>query len=249
MLKFNNVSYSYTKNKLVLDNVSFNVNDNEIAVLLAPNGTGKTTCLKLITSILKPNSGDILYNDESILDMKDIERSKLISYVSQETISLSLSVYEIIMLGRSPYYKFTETKEDIEIVENIIKELGLSEIAFRDFDTLSGGERQIVMIGRALAQSPKILIFDEPTSNLDIKNQILIGNVIKKISKEKNVSVIISTHDINLALNTGDKFIMFKDKTIKYKGGSSIITKESIKDIFDSDVEIKTIDDKKVIIY
>ena len=249
MLKFNNVTYSYTKNKLVLDNVSFNVNENEVAILLAPNGSGKTTCLKLITSILKPICGDILYNDESIINMKDIERSKLISYVSQETMPLSLSVYEIVMLGRSPYYKFSETKEDIEIVENIIKELGLGDIAFREFDTLSGGEKQIVMIARALAQSPKVLIFDEPTSNLDIKNQILIGNLIKRISKEKNISIIISTHDINLALNTGDKFIMFKDKAIKYEGDSSIITKESIKDIFDSDVEIKEIDNKKIIIY
>ena len=249
MLKINNISYSYTKERAILNNISFEINDNEIGVLLAPNGVGKTTCLKCIASILKVNSGDILCDDVSLLNLKDLERAKYISYVSQENSIPYLTVYDLIMLGRSMHYSFSPKEEDYAEVEKVINDLELNDLAFRDYNTLSGGEKQIVMIARAIVQKPKILILDEPTSNLDIKNQLKIIELIKKISKELNISVIMSMHDINLALKVGEKFILMKDSIIKYIGNKDIITEESIKDVFDVEIKIENKDKNKTIIY
>ena len=238
MLKINNISYSYNKNKIVLDNLSFSVNDGEVLVLLAPNGVGKTTCLKCIANILKVSSGDILYDDISLINLKDNERAKYLSYVAQENSIPYLNVYDLIMLGRSMHYTFTPKEEDYALVEKVIKDLDLEDLAFRDYNTLSGGEKQIVMIARAIVQKPKVLILDEPTSNLDINNQLRIIDIIKKISKEESIAVILSMHDINLSLKVGDKFIMLKDSKVMYEGDKSIITKESIKEVFDVDIEV-----------
>ena len=124
----------------------------------------------------------------------------------------------------------------------------LGDFAHRNVDELSGGERQKIAIARAMAQEPKLMVFDEPTGNLDIANEQLIIQEAKKLAKEKNISILSSLHDLNQALSFGDKFFFMKDGVIKYAGGKEIITEEVVKDIYDIDVKITQVDGKTVML-
>ncbi len=250
MLEIKNLSFRYNKSSpLILDDISFTLNESEISIILSPNGEGKTTIIKLINGILKKTSGDISYNDIDLEKLKTNEKAKLISYVAQENDIPYLTVYEVIMLGRTPYIRFKESKNDIKIVNDIIDEMHLNEFRNRDYNTLSGGEKQLVMIARALAQEPKIIMLDEPTSNLDISKSINVSKILKELTKEKNLIVLISMHDINLALNLGDNFMLLKDTKIIQMGSTKIINEKIIKDVFNIDVKIKNERNKKYIVY
>ena len=249
MLKINNLSFSYHKNKDVLMGISFEVKNENIVVLLGPNGSGKSTLLKCILSLNKVRKGDILYNDKSILNISPSDRAKLISYVPQENVSSSLTIYEVILLGRLPYITFYESKEDIEIVNNIIKDMGLEDIKDKRINETSLGQRQKVMIAKALAQKSEIILLDEPMNNLDIENQLELIKTIKSLEEKEHKLVIITLHDIDTALSLGTKFIMLKNGELRYFGDESIITKESIKEIFNVDIITKDIDGKRRIFY
>jgi iron complex transport system ATP-binding protein len=152
------------------------------------------------------------------------------------------------MLGRLSYFGVRAADSDRRVVENIIKEMKLEELAVRSVSELSGGERQKIAIARAMAQQPGLIVFDEPTGNLDPANEELIILEARKLAKQKNISILSSLHDINQALYFGDKFFFLKDGKIKYAGSHNIVTKEVIKDIYDVDVKIITVDDRKVVV-
>ncbi|MCR5741039.1 MAG: ABC transporter ATP-binding protein [Gammaproteobacteria bacterium] len=249
MLKVSNISFKYKEGNKVLDNVSFDLKEGLVNVLLAPNGAGKTTLIKCICGLEKASEGSIYYNDLDINQMKVKEKSKILSYVPQELSIPYLNVYEVIMLGRVPYINFKETKEDENIVFEIIEKLGLSEFTYREFDTLSGGEKQLVMIARALVQNPKILVLDEPTSNLDISKSIMIMKKIKELTVEHNIITLVSMHDLNLALNYGDNFVLIKDEKILNYGSKDIVTNEAIKELFNIEVNILNDGNNKIINY
>ena len=140
------------------------------------------------------------------------------------------------------------SQRDYEIVETILTRLGLESYALRDVDTLSGGEYQKVVLARALAQQPKALLLDEPTSNLDIKNQVSVMKLVREYCEEKKIAVIVSIHDLNLALRYSDKFLMLKDGAIYAYGDASVITRESIRDVYRLDVEVIRHGNRKFII-
>ncbi|MBQ3903304.1 MAG: ABC transporter ATP-binding protein, partial [Lachnospiraceae bacterium] len=159
-----------------------------------------------------------------------------------------LSVFDSIMLGRISYFGLSAGSEDISAVNRIIDEMGLSSIANRNAEELSGGEKQKVAIARALAQEPKLLIFDEPTGNLDIANEQLIIRESKKLSREKGISILSSLHDLNEALDLGDRFFFLKDGRILFEGGIDVFSQETITKTFDAKVRITEVSGKKVIL-
>ena len=248
MLKISNLSFKYQKKfPLVLDNVYLNLGDGEIGILLGKNGGGKSTLFKIIVGLLKPTQGEIYFNDINLNKIKIKERAKLISYVPQNIQFGDLTVYETILSGRVTHYSIFPSIKDVEIVQNLIKEMGLEGFLNKNINELSGGEKQKIAIARALVQEPKILIFDEPTGNLDIGNEQLILQEAKKICRNKNISILISIHDISIASYYGDKFFLLKDNKIKYSGDKEIINEETISDIFDVKATIKEIENKKFI--
>ena len=220
----------------------------EIGILLGKNGSGKTTLFNSILGINKPSDGTIVYEGEDMLKMSRTERARRIAYVPQNIQFGMLSVYDSIMLGRLSYFGVRAGDSDRKVVEGIIKEMKLENLAARNVSELSGGERQKIAIARAMAQEPGMIVFDEPTGNLDLANEELIIQEAKKLARENNIAILSSLHDLNQALYFGDRFFFLKDGKIKYSGGEEIITSDVINDVFDVNMKIVTIDDKKIII-
>ena len=249
MLQVDNLQFRYAKSGApVLDGASLELKQGEIGILLGKNGSGKTTLFKNILGIEKPESGDIHFGGENLLKMKRRERARRIAYVPQHIHFGDLSVLDSVLMGRVSYFGMKASLEDYVAVEKILEDMGLTDFASRSAEALSGGEKQKIAIARAMAQEPKLMVFDEPTGNLDIANEQLIIQEAKKLAKEKNISILSSLHDLNQALYFGDKFFFLKDGVVKYAGGKEIVTEEVIKDIFDIDVRIVTIDHQKVIL-
>ena len=249
MLNVENLTFRYSKfSRPVLNGASLELKPGEIGILLGKNGSGKTTLFKNILGINKPGSGKILFEGEDLLKMSRKERARRIAYVPQDIHFGALTVFDSIMLGRISYFGLKSGDDDYAAVEKILVDMHLESFAFRMVDELSGGERQKVAIARAMAQEPKLMVFDEPTGNLDIANEQLIIEEARKLAKEKNIAILSSLHDLNQALSLGDKFFFLKNGVVKYAGGREIITPEVVKDTFDVDVRIREIDGQTVVL-
>ena len=235
MLKVSNLFFSYNKNKKVLDDVSFDIKQGECVILLGPNGVGKTTLLSLLLGNNKTKEGSISYFDKDIKELNAKEKADYISYVPQLISGNDLTVFDTVILGRLPYYKIYPNKNDINLTNEYISKFGLQELKDKQTNQISGGERQIVSLVRGLIQESKLLIFDEPTNNLDINAQLRVLDIIKE-EKKKNKSFLISMHDINQALAIGDKFIFLKNGKIY-----AICSKNEIKEaIIDEVYNVKS---------
>lgn len=249
MIEIKDLSFRYSRfSDNVLSGVSLTLDDGEIGILLGKNGSGKTTLFRNILGINHPATGSILFDGKDITRLSRRERARLIAYVPQHIHFGELSVFDSIMLGRISYFGLSAGSEDISAVNRIIDEMGLSSIANRNAEELSGGEKQKVAIARALAQEPKLLIFDEPTGNLDIANEQLIIRESKKLSREKGISILSSLHDLNEALDLGDRFFFLKDGRILFEGGIDVFSQETITKTFDAKVRITEVSGKKIIL-
>ncbi len=249
MLSISDVSFRYSNRyPMVLDGISLELNDGEIGVVLGRNGSGKTTLFKNIIGIESPTSGSITFDGVDLSTISRRERAQKIAYVPQDIRFGSLTVYDTVLMGRVSYFGFKSGKHDQDVVDEILCEMGLESFAARNVQELSGGERQKIAIARALAQEPRMMIFDEPTGNLDIANEQLIVEEAKRVARERSISILTSVHDLNLAMELGDKFYFMKGGKIVYSGRDEIFTVENISDIFDAQIRIVDIDGKKVII-
>lgn len=233
-----NLNFSYPKNH-VLRKIAFSIEEGDYLAILGTNGAGKSTLLKCLNRILKVKRGKVHIDNKDISLFKRIDLAKNIAYVPQVHDYSRTRVFDAILLGRKPYIKWDLGEKDIEIVEDIIELLDLQSYAMSYTDELSGGELQKVVIARALAQEPKVLLMDEPTSNLDLKNQMEVLEIIKNIIEVKNISAIVTMHDLNLALRFANKFLLLKEGMIFDFGDKSIINSKSIKEVYDVDVVIE----------
>lgn len=249
MLNVENVAFRYSRfSRPVLNGANLQLEAGQIGILLGRNGSGKTTLFKNILGIHKPDSGFITFEGEDLLKMSRKERARCIAYVPQDIRFGALTVFDSILLGRISYFGLKSGDEDYRAVEQILMDMHLEEFAFRNVDELSGGERQKIAIARAMAQEPKLMVFDEPTGNLDMANEQLIIREARRLAREKNIAILASLHDLNQALELGDRFFFLKDGAVKYAGGKEIITPEVIRDIFDIHVRIAEIDGETYIL-
>lgn len=239
-LDIDKLSFGYNLNQTVLADISFSIDENEFISVVGPNGTGKTTLLKCINRILCPQAGAVTFNGNSIMNWQQKDIARIIAYAPQYANGAwPMQVINAVMMGRLPHAKGRYSALDREIVFSILQKMELEKFAFRDIRHLSGGERQKVAVARALAQQPKIVILDEPTSNLDLKNQLQILDLIASLCKAEHLAVIMSIHDLNLAAMFSDKMIMLKDARI-YACGSpdSVLTQDNIAAVYGVDVSV-----------
>ena len=215
MLKVDHLGFRYSKrSRPVLSGADLELEQGEIGILLGKNGSGKTTLFKNILGIHRPGQGAIRFNGENLLRMSRRERAARIAYVPQDIQFGALTVFDSILMGRISRFGLKASHDDYLAVEKILADMGLESYAHRNVDELSGGERQKIAIARAMAQEPKLMVFDEPTGNLDIANEQLIMAEAKKLAKERGISILSSLHDLNQALYFGDKFFFLKDGSI-----------------------------------
>ena len=249
MLEIQNLRFRYSRRgPMVLDGVDLTLRDGEIGILLGKNGSGKTTLFKNILGIQKPASGSLRFDGEDLLRMNRRERARRIAYVPQSIHFGALSVFDTVLMGRVSYFGYKAGREDQAAVETILRDMRLENYAARNVEELSGGERQKIAIARALAQEPRLLVFDEPTGNLDIANEQLIIEEARRVAAEKGIGILTSLHDLNHALDLGERFFFMKGGRIRHAGGSEIVTEDVIRETFDAEVRIMEIEGKKIII-
>ena len=237
MIEVQNISFAYGKQN-VLRHVSFTLDYGMVLGILGNNGAGKSTLITCLNKILRPNDGRVLLDDVDILKMGRMEMARLVAYVPQKAETTQSTVYDTALLGRRPYIKWSMSQEDLDICDRVMEQLGIESIKLRPINELSGGEVQKVMLARALVQQPKLLLLDEPTSNLDPRNQHEIMNLIHNMAKEQNFAVITVIHDLNLAARYCDRFLFMKDGTVFSYGGADAMTRDTIKSVYGIDAHI-----------
>ena len=249
MLEIKDLRFRYSaRSPMVLDGIDLSLGDGKIGILLGKNGSGKTTLFKMIPGILKPESGSLRFDGKDLTKISRRERAGMAAYVPQNIRFGALTVYDSVLMGRVSGFGFRPGKKDHETVRRILHDMGLESFAARNVEELSGGEQQKVAIARALAQEPRLLVFDEPTGNLDLANEQLILSEARRLAGEKGISILISLHDLNQALELGDRFFFIKDGRIHSAGGEEIVTEETIREVFSADVRMIRAEGKKIII-
>jgi len=240
-IEINNLAYSYEQ-KIVLEDLTCCFNAGQIHIILGINGAGKSTLVKLLNRFLKPRSGSILLAGKGLSDLTLNQIAKSIGYVAQQHQPCELTVTDYILLGRKPHLKWNFGINDEKIVFAVMEKLNLGDLALRPLAHLSGGELQKTIIARALVQKPDVLLLDDPTSNLDLKNQIEVMDIIQQETDEHILTTVITMHDINLALRYASSFTLLKDNRILDFGGMEVITPDNLSALFGIRVKLHRID-------
>lgn len=237
-LYIEDLNFSYDKKNLFFENLSTIITPSKITALIGANGCGKTTLLKNIANQFKAISAKIFYDDMDLLNISDNKRARTLSYMSQHQNSVEkITALDTILLGRKPYIKYRYIKKDYDLANEFITLLNLKNVLEKEFSSLSGGEKQRVMLAKSLMQEPKILLLDEPNNHLDPKNQIEAMQLVEYISKKFNLITIIVLHDINLTLRFADEVVMMKDTKIMNHIKIKDIKKEHLEEIYDMPIE------------
>lgn len=242
MLRVEYAAFAYDKkSQLLFKDLSFDINEGEALAILGPNGIGKTTLLRCIMHFLKLREGEVWIKGQPVSQMDNREFWKNISYVPQaKKLVFGYSALNMVVMGLSQNIRFGQTpkKEDYEKGMALLARFGIEDLAEQSCNTLSGGQLQMVLIARALIKDPGILIMDEPESNLDMKNQLIVLNAIEELTKEKNLCVIINTHYPDHALRCTQKTLLLGPKSYLFGETKEVVTAEHIREYFEIDSRI-----------
>lgn len=251
LMEVKNVSFSYGKNTILSD-LSFSVKEGNITTVMGANGCGKSTLFSLMTKNQTPGKGKILLEGKNIANLRFIDFAKRVSIVHQyNSAADDITVERLVSYGRTPYQKMlgTRTKEDEELVERAMEVTGILPYRDREIAALSGGQRQRVWIAMALAQNTKILFLDEPTTYLDIRYQLEILELVKKLNREYGITILMVLHEINQAITYSDEVIGLKDGSIVMQGKpQEVITAESMKELYGVSLKVVEVEGKKVVL-
>lgn len=238
-IKINDVEFGYTSLP-VLKDVKLDISGAQLVSILGPNGVGKSTLIHCINNILTPTSGAVFLDNRDVKTLKLKELAKLMGYVPYSSSdSFPLTVVDTVLMGRHPHSSWKSTENDLDIVYKTLEMLDIEDLAMRPFNELSAGQHQKVMLARGFAQEPKVLLLDEPTSNLDIRHQMEVTMLLKEMSIRKEILVIMISHDINIASKYSDKIIMMSEGTIFAAGKpNEVINENNIRSVYSVDSRI-----------
>jgi len=222
----------------VIRGVSFGALEGEILSILGPNGAGKTTLLKCLNRILIPRQGEVLVDGKSLKETGPEGIARKIGWVPQRGEVSGMKVYDLILLGRKPHFRWSPGRGDHRRVEEVIDLMGIRELSLRYADELSGGEFQMVQIVRALAQDPRVLLLDEPTGSLDLGHQHHLMSRLRSLIQAGGMTAVMTVHDINLALRYSDRFLILKGGKVLASGGREAVTPETIREAYGLEVAV-----------
>lgn len=247
-LEVRDLRYGYTPERQVVQGVSFAVRAGECVAVLGTNGVGKTTMLKCINRILRPQAGEVLVDGQPVHRLSGRELAQRIGYVPQACEFADSSVFDAVLLGRKPFFQWDATQRDLETVQEVLELLGLEAYTHREVNALSGGERQKVSIARALAQQAPVLLFDEPTSSLDLRNQLEVLDLTKQVVRQQNLAAVVILHDLNLALRFADRFLVMKEGAVGAFGGREVVDPEMIWDVYGVQAQVLQVNGRPVVV-
>ena len=247
MIEVKNIAFSYGKHT-VLKDISFTAEPGDCVGILGNNGVGKSTLVTCMNKIRKPDHGSVLINGKSIFDMRRQELARNVAYVAQKNEMSQTTVYDAILLGRKPYMTWSMNRADYALCDEMMERVGMTAFKLRNVNELSGGEAQKVMLARAFVQQPKLLLLDEPTSNLDPRNQYEMMKLVCQIAREHGITVLVVIHDLNLALRYCNRFLFIKDGEVYDYGDESVVTENALLDVYGINASLITYDNKKLAI-
>ena len=237
----NGVNFSYSSTP-VLKNISLDLEGNEFVSILGPNGVGKSTLIHCMNKILTPTEGVVMINGKDVKEIPLKELAKQIGYVPYSGgDAFPLTVVDTVLMGRHPHNKWKSLDSDLDLVYDTLKMLRIEHLAMRNFNELSAGQHQKVMLARGIVQEPKLLLLDEPTANLDIRHQIEVTKLLKELSVTKEMLVIMISHDLNISSKFSDKMILMHEGTIFSVGTpEEVITEDNIRTVYKVDSNVVT---------
>ena len=247
VIETQNLSFSYNGEE-VLKGIDFSIQKGSMVGVIGANGAGKSTLLKLLLGILRPKNGRVLYQGKELKKLDKREVARKIAYIPQNsTFWFPFTVKEVVLMGRAPYlgrFEF-ETEEDLRVALRAMETVGIKHLGERLVSEISGGEKQLVSLARALAQEPEVMILDEPATFLDVKNKTEIMKLLKKLKEEKGIAIIAATHDVFSGLFYFDKILMLKDGGVFACGDTiEVLKEESLAEVYGIDVGVRWEDGK-----
>jgi iron complex transport system ATP-binding protein len=235
MVRVSRVGFRYIE-EWVLRDISFSINKGEVLGVIGPNGSGKTTLLKSLNRTITPEQGDVFIDGTNVKEIKRRELARIVGTVPQEaSMIFPITVLEMVLMGRAPYLGRLNFEGEKDYAKAIMAMEMTDTLPFssRNIDALSGGEKQRVLIARAIAQEPVIMLLDEPTSFLDIKHQIEIYDLIKGLNSRNDLTVVIVSHDINLAAQYCNRLLLLNNGRVSKIGSpEDVVTKENIEEVY-----------------
>ena len=249
-ISINDVRFSYEGASPVLDGITVDIRGPQVVSILGPNGVGKSTLMHCINKILSPSMGTVCYDGRDVSEYSLKDMAKHMGYVPcTSSDSFPLTVVDTVLLGRHPHAGWRTTDHDLEVVYETLEKLGIQDLAMRYFNELSAGQHQKVMLARGLVQQPDVLLLDEPTSNLDIRHQLGISRMLRRISHEDGLLVVMISHDLNIAARYSDNIILMSGGRIFAVGKpEDVLTPENIRTVYGVESEIVSVEGRPYII-
>ncbi len=239
--------FSYD-DRSVLTEVALTLRSGAMLAVMGVNGAGKSSLLRCLNGILRPQLGVVLLDGRNLLAMPQGEIARCVAHVPQRSRETRLTVFEAVLLGRKPHIRWSPTPADYRRVETAIRQMGLEDLALRPVSELSGGEAQKVVIARALVQEPKVLLLDEPTSSLDLKNQLEVMGLVRSAVKDGNLAAAVCLHDLNLALRFADRLLFLKDRRVHALVRAEAVTAETVREVYGVEVLLVQAGGQRVVV-